>query len=462
MQIEDTLAINLKSVAPKEAATLKSNGQDFEKELKQKLAPPGDPPADPPAEAASTEQAQEASFDQPNADDTKPDREPNPEIAIAFVQLPILATTPASDPVAAVQASDSLTMQPVAAEQSQLLPVAGQPLLLDSGREDSPVTTSAEQIAQPPAGDKLTVRAETPVQIDSSGVERSTGQKLDQTVVEAVKIQSVVVKSQAEASVPEKVLTTAASTNSVPNTTPETGSTRLSRNRTADKVTAQTPESDETQLASQPGDAQPVPVAIASEQAGADLSEGESEDTEPDLAVDVKKQPISAGTTSFESKVPAERTTPQNLKTDIAIAKPLEQVTEKLDALLTQHRTGSVRIVLQPAELGQVTVTVKSVGPRFEAEISVANDQVKSNLEASRGQFIQHVQSKGFTVGSIEISQQTSGFQQQQPGQHQSQETLTQTDFARQNLTRSDSATQATLSVTRPAASVEDGIDLII
>ncbi len=81
-----------------------------------------------------------------------------------------------------------------------------------------------------------------------------------------------------------------------------------------------------------------------------------------------------------------------------------DQIAEKADALLSLTRSGQIKIMLEPESLGAITITIKQLGFRSEADISVSNEQVRTHLESDKARLIQAVETKGITLSQVNIS----------------------------------------------------------
>ncbi len=105
----------------------------------------------------------------------------------------------------------------------------------------------------------------------------------------------------------------------------------------------------------------------------------------------------------------------------------VKQVSDRLDQVLASRRNGSIVVHLEPRELGQITVNIRQFGTRVDAEITTSNAQVRENLESGRQQLVQQVESKGLSLGSLNVNSQDAGMN----GGKNPQENLQRQDFER-------------------------------
>ncbi len=121
-------------------------------------------------------------------------------------------------------------------------------------------------------------------------------------------------------------------------------------------------------------------------------------------------------------------------KLDVETAQRVTRRTsETLDALISSRRPAAVTVRLSPADLGEIVVKVKAFGPRFDAEIQASNEQVHDALQQNRAELVQTVQSRGLTVGSLDVTHEAPS---QTTGQGASQQQASQQQSAKQDYER--------------------------
>jgi flagellar hook-length control protein FliK len=103
----------------------------------------------------------------------------------------------------------------------------------------------------------------------------------------------------------------------------------------------------------------------------------------------------------------------------------VKQISDRMELLAATKPRNGVTIQLQPAHLGSITMTIKSMGSSVEAEISASNDNVRLALEQNRSLLGQSMEQRGIKLESVSIApqpQMTNSSHreaQQQPQQQQ-------------------------------------------
>ncbi len=124
------------------------------------------------------------------------------------------------------------------------------------------------------------------------------------------------------------------------------------------------------------------------------------------------------------------------------------QIADRIERLQEGRSPATVTIHLDPQDLGSVTLTVRSLGRLIDADVMASNEAVRAALEQNRPHLAQAVESRGYTVGSLQFTQTHSNtqFSQGQSGHEQA----TRQDFERMaNMARhQDTADRSTPSPT--------------
>ena len=117
----------------------------------------------------------------------------------------------------------------------------------------------------------------------------------------------------------------------------------------------------------------------------------------------------------------------------------MRQTIDRIDRM-TIHRPMSQMVIrLSPENLGEITLTVRTMGVRSEADITATNERVVHALEANRVQLTQTIEGKGVNLGSLSL-QFGGGKSDQAPANQQ--------DFTRQmNLSHALAGDSSALSV---------------
>lgn len=133
------------------------------------------------------------------------------------------------------------------------------------------------------------------------------------------------------------------------------------------------------------------------------------DEIEPTSDKDLPDDPISFVPTASTSAQAPRSGEPRDLAPRLparAEEEIRQAVAERIESLAATRKGGTVRIRLEPHELGTILVTVRSSGNQVHAEIAASNDQVRAGLEASRGQLSQVVESKGITLARLDVGSQ--------------------------------------------------------
>jgi flagellar hook-length control protein FliK len=106
----------------------------------------------------------------------------------------------------------------------------------------------------------------------------------------------------------------------------------------------------------------------------------------------------------------------------------VKEVANRLEMLAATRSREGVTIHLNPEHLGQITVVLRTVGKDLGAELFASNDNVRKALHENQTQLAQAMESKGYSVTTVNVASQTAhaptqgdaqtrhGFEQ--PGHH--------------------------------------------
>lgn len=164
---------------------------------------------------------------------------------------------------------------------------------------------------------------------------------------------------------------------------------------------------------------------------------------------------------------PIARAEALSVKAPAVEPEPLvRQILERIDTLAEAQPGRTVRVVLNPDDLGVVTVTLRQVAGRTEAELSASHDPVRAALEAHKTQLVVQAEQRGIQLGTVQVnatsqSQATLAGGQGQAGHGQADSGSPQ-DAARlahlaQGTTLPTDATRTSFRTGRAA-----GVDLVI
>jgi hypothetical protein len=110
-------------------------------------------------------------------------------------------------------------------------------------------------------------------------------------------------------------------------------------------------------------------------------------------------------------------------RTDLNLV--VRQITDRMELMAATRPRNGVTVQLQPAHLGNITMTIKSLAGGIEANISASNDNVRSALEQNRAMLGQSLAERGIRLDNVQVTaqaQQTPNSTQRQAGQQPQQQ----------------------------------------
>ena len=96
----------------------------------------------------------------------------------------------------------------------------------------------------------------------------------------------------------------------------------------------------------------------------------------------------------------------------------LDQTMDRLDRLAIHRPVSQMVIRLLPKELGEITLTIKSVGPRSDATIEATDPRVAHALQADQPRLTQAIEAKGINLTSFSFQSSEQGRQEATPQQN--------------------------------------------
>ena len=110
----------------------------------------------------------------------------------------------------------------------------------------------------------------------------------------------------------------------------------------------------------------------------------------------------------------------------------VKQVADKLHMLAAARPRNGVTIHLNPDDLGSITVVIKSVGRMVDTQITASDSRVSEALDQNRSRLVEAMDSKGYQLQSVSVSQQ-NGHSTQQDSSSKSWQQANQEQGQRQN-----------------------------
>lgn len=110
----------------------------------------------------------------------------------------------------------------------------------------------------------------------------------------------------------------------------------------------------------------------------------------------------------------------------------VKQVADKIQLLAAARPRNGVTIHLNPDDLGSITVVIKSVGRVVDTQITASDPRVSEALDQNRLRLAEAMDSKGYQLQSVSVSQQ-SGHSTQQDSSSKNWQQANQEQSQRQN-----------------------------
>ncbi|MBS1721910.1 MAG: flagellar hook-length control protein FliK [Armatimonadetes bacterium] len=115
-----------------------------------------------------------------------------------------------------------------------------------------------------------------------------------------------------------------------------------------------------------------------------------------DSVAAASKAPVTGNVTS----VPRPTVLPKQVVDSIR-----QQIVDRIETMANAHRNGSVKIKLNPDDLGTITLTVRNFGTKIDTSIKASHDDVRAALELNRADLVKNVESRGLSLNSFQVGQ---------------------------------------------------------
>lgn len=160
-------------------------------------------------------------------------------------------------------------------------------------------------------------------------------------------------------------------------------------------------------------------------------------------------------------------TAPTSNRVETGDAQPevlMQRVVDQIETLAARRPGGSVTIKLDPEDLGEITLTVRSFGQALTADLQASQPQTASTLEANKAQLVTQLESRGHQVSSVSVTTSTDSSLTQGQSQGQNgQAPLGRDDFQRAvNLREVAAASLSSSPVNRAFERPSQGVDVLI
>lgn len=139
-----------------------------------------------------------------------------------------------------------------------------------------------------------------------------------------------------------------------------------------------------------------------------------------------------------------------------------EAVADTIRDLVEAKRPGQMVLRLQPEDLGTVTVTVKTLGPKVDAEVTASDPQLRSQLAQHRHDLVASVERRGLQMGEFTVGhEQTAWDSSQNAGHRQQQNQPMRNDFEQASRLAGQPQTSQLAAATY-AVSATDSVDYVV
>ncbi len=175
-------------------------------------------------------------------------------------------------------------------------------------------------------------------------------------------------------------------------------------------------------------------------------------DVQPETTVATSAHKLESPTTV--------KVNPKSTLPDETVASVSKQITDRLESMVMARRSGSVTIKLNPYDLGDVTLTVKALGNKVDAEIKTSNDDVRNALQFHKTDLLHTIESRGLSMNSFNVGQEPSN--QAQGNGQQSQQSFQEAQRTA-NLQASMGSNSSISTENRPTGykGVTSNVDLV-
>lgn len=188
-----------------------------------------------------------------------------------------------------------------------------------------------------------------------------------------------------------------------------------------------------------------------------------------ELETKVSEEPkteVATVTTPTSGPTAKVETTPESIRPEVKaepaqVKEAVNQFVKRAEQFLLARKDGAITIHLEPRELGSITLTVNNGSDGIRAEIKASNHQVQQQLEANKQNLVQQVESKGLSLGSLNVSLSDSSMGQGQNFREQAQASQ---DAMRQSQLASifSQSSAAPIQGSYRPSTKTDGIDYVI
>lgn len=136
----------------------------------------------------------------------------------------------------------------------------------------------------------------------------------------------------------------------------------------------------------------------------------------------------------------------------LGVNENVKRIADHIEQMAASGKSGTVTIHLRPAELGTVSLTVRTMGLKVDAEVAATHDGLAAALMEHRSDLSKAIEAQGLSLGQVLVGHHGQGH-----SQSQGQSTLNRSDFEHISNLRGAVADRPALSTAPPRPSVWSG-----
>ncbi|MBX3112779.1 MAG: flagellar hook-length control protein FliK [Fimbriimonadaceae bacterium] len=181
-----------------------------------------------------------------------------------------------------------------------------------------------------------------------------------------------------------------------------------------------------------------------------------------DLLEDDKQKPTKRPVSPVPEPAPAPLGV-QDVKDKVQVFRHVrEAVADTVRDLVDARRPGQMVLKLQPDDLGTVTVTVKTLGPRVDADVTASDPGLRHALAQHRHDLVAAVERRGLQMGEFTVGHEQAGWDASQNAGHRQQQGQPMRNDFEQAARLASPAHNPTVAVAAYVATTPDSVDYVV
>lgn len=109
----------------------------------------------------------------------------------------------------------------------------------------------------------------------------------------------------------------------------------------------------------------------------------------------------------------------------------VKEIVREVADLIAARNPGKIEVKMMPEDLGSIDIAIRQRSGRVEVDMKASDERVHHALQSGRSDMVQHLESKGIVVTSVNVDRDLSGFEMNKQNQSQSQNQTSRQDFER-------------------------------